>query len=342
MGSVKRGGRSCHVMSALVCGLDVHKDSTYATILNLEGKIVNQARMSNERVLPYLSHFNVGKVGMESSNQIAPLFRQLTTQGYNVVVSHPKKTRYIAEAKIKSDRVDSKVIAELVRLDALPLAYFPNGEIANLREKVRRRAFLVRERVKLRVKIKSVLTYEGLKWPSDNGLFTQKGVEWLHGLSLDPIESYLRILERLDEEIKLLSKELRGIAEDDEEVKLLMTIPGIGYYSAVLMKSEVGNIERFPFAERLCSYAGLVPSTHASGRMVRHGGITKEGSRWLRWVMVEAAQTHVYKYDTSITRAYNRIAEKRGKRIAIIAAARRLLMVSYSVLKNKKPYHDQA
>jgi transposase len=270
------------------------------------------------------------------------LFRQLTSKGYDVVVSHPKKTRYIAESKIKSDRVNSKAIAELVRLDALPLAYFPTGEIAKLREKVRRRAFLVRERVKLRVKVKSVLTYEGLKWPSDHGLFTKKGVEWLHQLKIDSVESYLRILESLDEEIKLLSKELEGIAEDDEDVKLLMTIPGIGYYTAVLMKSEIGDINRFVFPERLCSYAGLVPSTHASGKTVWHGGITKEGSRWLRWVMVEAAQVHVHKYDTSITRAYNRIAEKRGKKIATVAAARRLLMCSFSVLKNKRPYYDQA
>jgi len=186
------------------------------------------------------------------------------------------------------------------------------------------------------------LTYEGLKWPSDNGLFTRKGVEWLHGLNLQPVESYLRVMETLDDEIMLLSKELRGMAEEDEDVKLLMTIPGIGYYTVLLMKSEVGDVNRFPFGERLCSYAGLVPSTHASGRTVRHGGITKEGSRWLRWVIVEAAQTHVHKYDTSITRAYNRIAEKRGKRIAVIAAARRLLMCSYSVLKNKRPYYDQA
>jgi len=101
------------------------------------------------------------------------------------VVSHPKKTRYIAEAKIKSDRVDSKAMAELVRLDALPLAYFPTGDIAQQREKVRRRAFLVRERVRLRVKTKSVLTYEGLKGPSESGLFTKKGVEWLRGLNID-------------------------------------------------------------------------------------------------------------------------------------------------------------
>jgi transposase len=146
MGSVKRAGRSRHTMSAVVCGLDLHKDSTYATILNSEGKIINQMRMTNEKVLPYLSHFKVGKVAMEASTSMVSLYRQLAGQGFDVVVSRPKKTRYIAEARIKSGRVDSKVIAELARLDVLPLAYVPSKETSDLREKVRRRAFLVRER----------------------------------------------------------------------------------------------------------------------------------------------------------------------------------------------------
>jgi transposase len=120
------------------------------------------------------------------------------------------------------------------------------------------------------VQVKSVLTYEGLKWPTDHGFFTKKGLEWLHELKIDSVESYLRILELLDEEIKILSKELEGTAEDDEDVKLLMSIPGIGYYTAVLMKSEIGDINPFAFPKRLCSYAGLVPSTHASGKTVRH------------------------------------------------------------------------
>jgi transposase len=214
--------------------------------------------------LSYLSHFNVGKVAMEASTQVVPLYRQLMKEGYCVSVSRPKKTRYIAEAKIKSDRVDSKAIAELVRLDALPLAYMPDTETAMLREKVRRRAFLVRQRVKLRVKIKSVLTYDGLKWPSEHGLFTKKGVEWLHSLNVEPVESYLRIMGIFDDEIRLLNRQLRGLAEDDEDVELLMTIPGIGYYSALLVKSEIGDVNRFAFGERLCSYAGLVPSTYAS------------------------------------------------------------------------------
>ena len=173
MGSVIRRGRSRHIMSALVCGLDVHKDSTYATILNSEGKIVDQTRMENEKVASYLSQHKVGRVAMESSTAVAPLYRQLKKEGFDAVVSHPRKTKLIAEAKIKSDRVDSKAIAQLLRMDWLPLSYVPDEDTGALREKVRRRAFLVRERVKLRVKIKSYLTYQGLKWPEDHGLWTK-------------------------------------------------------------------------------------------------------------------------------------------------------------------------
>ena len=103
MGSVKRPGRSRHTMSALVCGLDVHKDSTYATILDSEGKIVDQTRMENERIASYLSQFKVRKVAMESSTAVAPLYRQLKKEGFDAVVSHPKKTKLIAEAKTRAN-----------------------------------------------------------------------------------------------------------------------------------------------------------------------------------------------------------------------------------------------
>ena len=128
----------------------------------------------------------------------------------------------------------------------------------------------MREWVKLRVKINSILTYEGIKPPADHGLFMQKGVAWLHSLGLEPVESYLRIIAPLDEEIKNLSSHLKELAEDDEDVKLLMTIPGIGYYTALLVKSEIGDINRFSDGDRLCSYAGLAPSTYASGGTIRH------------------------------------------------------------------------
>ena len=95
-------------------------------------------------------------------------------------------------------------------------------------------------------------------------------------LKFESVDPYLRIMEIFDEEIKVLSRQLEGLAMEDEDVKLLMTVPGIGYYSAFLVKSEIGDVNRFHFGERLCSYAGLVPSTHVSGGVIRHGGITKE------------------------------------------------------------------
>ena len=152
----------------------------------------------------------------------------MAKRGYSISVSHLKKTRYIAEAKIKSDHVDSKAVAELVRLDALPPAYIPDEQTAMLREKVRRRAFLARERSRLRAKIRSIFTYQGIKPPSTYGLFTRKGIEWLHTRDFDPVESYLRVITSLDDEIKRVSKELKETAGIDEDAKLLMTVPGVG------------------------------------------------------------------------------------------------------------------
>jgi transposase len=167
---------------------------------------------------------------MESSTSIVPVYRALRGRGYNILVSHPKKTRLIAESRIKTDRLDSWAVAELARLDALPLSYVPPDDIAALREKVRRRAFLVRMRSKLKVKIKAHLTINGLTPPSEYGLFTRKGLEWLHSQQSDAIESYLPVLSTLTVQIERLSKELRKMAPENEDVRLLMTIPGIGYY----------------------------------------------------------------------------------------------------------------
>ena len=258
-------------------------------------------------------------------------------EGYDVTVSHPRKTRCIAEARIKTDRVDSKTLAELLRLNSLPESYIPPSYIAQLREKVRRRAFLVRGQAKL--KIRSILTYEGLKAPAGYGLFTVKGREWLRGLGLEPVDCYLGVMATLKEVVRRLSLELRQVAAGDEDVRLLLTIPGIGYYIAPLVKAEVGDINRFRSGDHLASYACLVPSTHSSGGVTRHGRITREGSRWLRCAMVEAVLVHL-RSDTPVTRFYHWVAERRGAKTARVAAARKLLTVCYSVLRSRRPYFN--
>ena len=117
-----RGPASVFMNAAYYCGLDIHKESTYATIIDNDGQVVNQKRMKNEEIPDFLDPYPSTKVAMEASTYIAPTYRTLEEQGYNITVSHPKKTRYIAEARIKSDRVDSKILAELLRLDSLPVS----------------------------------------------------------------------------------------------------------------------------------------------------------------------------------------------------------------------------
>jgi transposase len=223
-------------MSSLVCGLDVHKDSVYATVMNYGGEIVDKRKLTNDEVVSYLSRYPIDKVAMESSTSVVPVYRALRGKGYEILVSHPKKTRLIAESRIKTDRVDSWAVTELARLDALPLSYMPPDDIAALREKVRRRAFLVRMRSKLKVKIKAQLVINGFTPPSKYGLFTSKGLEWLRSLQLDAVDSYLPVIQTLTIQVGKLSRELRGLASGDEDVRLLMTIPGIGYYSALLIR----------------------------------------------------------------------------------------------------------
>ena len=161
-------------MSAFFCGLDVHKKYTYATVLGPDGELIAQQKMNNEEIPGFLKPHNVRQVAMEATTSIAPIYRKLVEEGYYVHVSHPKETRSIAKAQIKTDKTSSRALAELLRLGSLPESYMPPREIAYLRERVRRRAFLVRQRAKLKTKIKSSHTIEGINPPTDHGLFTKK------------------------------------------------------------------------------------------------------------------------------------------------------------------------
>ena len=135
-------------MSAHVCGLDVHKRDTYATILGSDGGILAQKKIDNEETQAFLEPYPVEHVAMEATTSIAPLHRRLTDMGYEVHVAHSKETRTIAKAHIKTDRTSSRALAELLRVNGLPESYWPPPEIALLREKIRRRAFLVRHEQK--------------------------------------------------------------------------------------------------------------------------------------------------------------------------------------------------
>jgi len=211
------------------------------------------------------------------------------------------------------------------------------------RELLRYRASLVKIQTGIKNKIHTVLAKNNIDH-SYTDLFGKEGMTFLHSLSMAEnykiaLEGYLTVLDTVRREIKRASTKVQQLAEEDRDAMLLMTIPGVGYYSALLIKSEIGDVRRFPSAKQLCSYAGLVPSTHASGNTCYHGHITKQGSRWLRWILIEAA-IHAVKRPGVLRRFYYKVARKRGGQIAKVATARKLLEWIYHILKDGKTFHE--
>ena len=289
-------------------GLDVHKRVCYGTVMDEKGQIVKRGKFSNDPqgLEEFMEGIDEALVAMEAGYCWQPLYDRLEETGHDVRLAHPLKVKAIAQAKVKTDKIDSETLAHLLRADLLPESYVPPRDIRELRDRVRRRAFLVGMRTMVKNRVHSELAKRGIRLGVP--LFTRNGRELLRGLGLEAVDQVLPVLDALDRQIALISGSLKRMCGEDPRASLLTTIPGVGYYIALLIVSEIGDVRRFPDSEKLCSYAGLVPIVRRSGGSTYHGGITREGSKWLRWALTQAVHTHI-RSETNLTRFYRRMAE---------------------------------
>ena len=252
------------------------------------------------------------------------------------------RVKAIASARIKTDSIDAGVLADLLRADLLPESYHAPQHVRDWKEEVRLRMSLVRLRVQVKNKIHALLWKSGIRSPY--ALFSKRGLAWLDGQMFSEkiataCATYRETLSLLDRQITEAEKRMIENYKNREEVKLLITIPGISYLSALVIMAEIGDIRRFPTGKKLMGYAGVVPSTYASGGRVRHGKIIKQGSSWLRYVLIEAAhhQLHCTKRK-GLADYYNGIKERKGGKAAAVATARKLCAVIFRVLSDKRPF----
>jgi len=329
----------------LFTGLDLHRSFSYVTTMTDKGRIVGQRKLpSNGEVVEFLKAFDESmEVAIEATPSWYWLYDQLEEEGFDVKLSHPLKTKAIAYAKVKTDKVDSATLAHLLRSDLLPLSYVPEKPVRLTRELLRYRASLVKVQTGIKNKIHAILAKNNVSH-SYSDLFGKAGMAFLQLVPLPEnyriaLEGYVSVLEAVRREIRVASRRVQQLAQEDPDAMLLMTVPGVGYYSALLIRSEIGDVKRFPSAKQLCSYAGLVPSTYASGNTCYHGHITKQGSRWLRWILIEAA-IHAVKRPGPLRRFYHKVERKKGGKVAKVATARKLLEWMYHILKDGKTFHE--
>lgn len=325
-------------------GVDLGKRKAVVVKKDRQGKITGKATVpvTQAALENYFSKQDrKSRVVVEATGNWMYLYETIERYTPDVVLAHPLKTRAIAEARIKTDTIDATTLAELLRLDGIPKAYIPPQEVRDVRELLRYRASLVSVRVGLKNKIHAVLTKTGIECTFSDVL-GKASQQWLKRLAVRPcyrqeLHGYLRLGEVLAVLIAEITIRIKAVVAENAQAQLLMSIPGISYYSALLILSEIGEVERFPDAKRLCSYAGLVPSIYSSGSKTYHGRITKQGSRWLRWILVEAS-THAANGDAHLQSLYRRVSRRRGRSTARVAVARKVLMIIYAMLKNNQPF----
>lgn len=327
-------------------GCDQHKHFCQLAILDEEGRMIEQKKIyhdDRETLKHYFSSFPAGsEMAIEASGFESWLADFVQSLGVKVHLSHPLKTRAIAEAKIKTDKVDAKILAQLLYADLLPLAYLAAPEMRRLRYFLRFRLCLNRYRGSLKNRIHSLLHCLGIRPPAVTDLFGVAGRQFLDSLQLgegyqEALLGYLHLLDETEARINCLKKRLAAYVKENPDSRLLQTIPGIGVLLSQLILAEIADIHRFASAEKLCSYAGLTPSIHQSGQRLVHGPCPDQGNKFLRWAMVEAAQTAVRK-DPRLKDFYERIKRKKGTQKATVASARKMLVIVFQILSKKEPY----
>ena len=322
-------------------GIDIHKRYAQVAVMNEAGEFVEEVRVENANLDDLAQRYAGAKAAIEATSNYYHIHDTLSEQ-LDVTVAHPKKLNLIADTDKKTDRVDAKELARMVRLNSVPESYVPTDEIREARALVRGRQKLVENRTEYANKIHGLLSDHGITQKVKP--LSVKGREFLRELSLPTpwdtlLESYIEMIETLTDEIAQLDEAIEERAGSLKETQLLMSIPGVSYYSALMIYAELGEIDRFDRDKEAVSYVGLNPVIRESSDSRFEGGISKRGSGRVRWILVQCAQTAVHTCnDEYLSRFYDRLAGKKGSQKAIVATARKLLVSIYHMLDRDEVY----
>jgi transposase len=322
-----------------------------AAIIDEDGTPLDEIRFRNdaegiEEFALKLSTFRdeVKAVVESTGNLWIQVHDRLEEHGFDTALSNPFKTRLIAEAKVKTDKVDAKTLARLLRADMLHTCYVPDEEQRSRRELLRHRIKLVKTRTEVKNRIHSILDKHGLRMPHLTP-FSKKNTSWLREQSLGFMDdailrSDLALLETVEEQVRVIEEKIAALAVEDPRVRLLMTMTGVGYFTAMLLLAEIGDISRFSSDKRLASWAGLAPSVHQSGEKTRIGGVSGPGNKRVRWLMVQCAHS-ACRFDPRLRSFYQRYSKRKGGKKAVVAVAHEMIRIVYFMLKRGEAYRGE-
>ena len=320
-------------------GIDIHDHEAQVAVVNDDGNLQDEIRLPTNRLGELAEEYAGSEAAIEASSNYRPAYEMLD-EHLDVTVANPSKNRVIADATVKTDRLDAKRLAHLLHTGWIAESYVPEDEIRELRDLVRARKSLIDERTAEKNRVRAVLKRTNNTYDSE--LFGPTGREFLAELSLSTsdqtiIEAHLAVIDELTEQIEMLEEPIAQRVLESPAAQLLLTIPGIGQTTAAVIVAELGEIDRFDTDKEVVSYAGLDPVVHQSGETEIHGSISKEGPGALRWALVQSARTAV-RCEEYFGNFYSRLKQKKNNQIAIVATARKMLVSIFYMLKRNESF----
>jgi transposase len=333
---------------------DSHKRYTLASVEELNGGRLFETRIEHERgnMRDFLNRCEPGSpVAVETIGNWYWIIDEIEAAGMVPKLVHSRKAKLMLAMVNKTDKLDARGLNRLQRTGTLPTVWIPPGELRDQRELFRTRMVFSQQRTRLKNRIHATLSKYGLSIETASDAFGKRGREELH-IHFHTLPSHTqyaaqRLLEQLgvvEEQIYQFEQRMREVFGSTQYLKIITSLPGIGFILGVVILSEVGDIGRFPSAEHFASYAGTTPRVHASGGKIRYGQMRSDVNRYLKWAFIEAANTiclnrlrHPHRH---VSRLYERIRARRGHPKAIGAVARHLAEATYWVLKKKELYRE--
>ncbi len=326
-------------------GMDVHREFAQVAVVE-DGLVRDEGRIgvTPEELRRWAGGLHRDdQVALEATGNSDAIANLLLPLVGRVVVSNPSKTRAIAEAKVKTDKVDARILAQLLAADFLPPVWLPDERTRRLRRQVMRRAHLVRQRTRVKNQVHAILARNLAPTPPVTDLFGTTGRHWLsrQDLPADERASVQALLRQLDfhgTELAAVDRELAAEALPDPVVARLMTIPGIDAIAGISIVAAVGDFTRFDDPDKLVAYVGLNPKVRQSGNAAPvHGRISKAGRAHVRGVLVEAAWS-ASRAPGPLRAFYQRVQARRGFQTAIVATARKMTVLAWHLAVKDQDY----
>ena len=331
---------------------DTHKRYTHLRVEDANGNKLDERRLEHYRgeLCGYLKRWDAGSpVAVETVGNWYWIVDEIEQAGLKPQLVHARKAKLMMAMGNKSDRLDCVGMNKLQRVGTLPTVWIPPGKLRALRELTRTRMVMVRERTRMKNRIHATLAKYGIRIDGVSDLFGIKGREEFSKALMElndharfATEMLIDEVVQLNEKIKAFDKRIKGVLEITEQMSLLQTIPGIGLVLSAVIALEVGEVTRFPRAEKLAAYSGTTPRIYQSGQTLRYGPVRKDVNRYLKYAFMEAAnviclhQNHPrYRH---VAKLYARTKARKGHQKAIGAVARHLAEATYWILTKREEY----